>query len=135
MKDFVLSILCEQAPTDVLTKIFRMAHCLRAKNEAYFLKYAPKESNPLCMYSLDSAPSETDDSHTILHGMPKKPPAGNDLFRRRPLSLSFFYACHIRKGTPGKRNLYLACYSVIILPVSRITQPVCLVNQRLTSMC
>ena len=62
----------------------------------------------------DSAPSETDDSHTILHGMPKKPSAGYDLFRRQPLSLFFVYACHIRKGTPGKRNLYLACYEIII---------------------
>ena len=73
------------------------------------MKAAPKESHVL-FYSPDSAPSETDDSHIVLHGMPKKLLTGNNLFRRRPLSLFFVYACHIRKGTDGKRNLYLSSY-------------------------
>ena len=66
----------------------------------------------------DSAPSFTDDSHTVLHRMPKIQAPGPLLFRRSPLSLFFFCACHIRKGTPESRNLYLK------IIIARSTVPV-----------
>jgi len=60
----------------------------------------------------DSAPSMPDDSHTALNCMPKTRSAGNLLFRRVPLSFFFNCACHIRKTTFEKRNLYLLYYLV-----------------------
>lgn len=74
---------------------------------------APKESRFLCVIPRIALHQNTDDSHIVLHGMPKKPLTGNNLFRRQPLSLFFVYACHIRKGTYGKRNLYLSSYLII----------------------
>src|SRR5699024_11391794 len=47
-------------------------------------KAAPKES--LNTFSSDSPPSQRDDSHMVLHHMPKITEHGSALFRRSPLS-------------------------------------------------
>ena len=64
--------------------------------------------------SFDITPSLSDDSHMLIQHMPKKLLAESCSFRRPPLFLSLFYVCHIRKGTPGERNLYLLSLIVCI---------------------
>lgn len=48
-----------------------------------------------------------DDSHGIIHSMPKDQSSGLRPFRRPPLLHIFFCACHIGYATHELRNLYL----------------------------
>ena len=55
-----------------------------------------------------------DDSHMVLHHMPKNITSGAISFRRLPLSSAFFCTCNIRQPTDEKRNLYLLFQNFMI---------------------
>ncbi len=72
-------------------------------------------SKLISLHPKDSASIRyVDESHKVLHSMPKDTTTDIIPFRRSPLSHIFFCLCRIRPATDESRNLY-PFYSIIFL--------------------